>query len=162
MLMNAFDKPVQSNTEQAGRGHGFARMFDRVCAFLDERVGGASALIAACQSVADRFWHSKLYFPVCFLMLAVFMAAGLPVVGGVLVMSTLIFLLLFFLAGIIFPLTTPEMIGDFKACGGVLLIATGFRMAKLKDYPIADMIPAMIMVMPMSWLWVNYILPLVS
>ena len=85
MLMNAFDKPVQSNTEQAGRGHGFARMFDRVCAFLDERVGGASALIAACQSVADRFWHSKLYFPVCFLMLAVFMAAGLPVVGGVLV-----------------------------------------------------------------------------
>lgn len=45
MLMNAFDKPVQSNTEQAGRGHGFARMFDRVCAFLDERVGGASALI---------------------------------------------------------------------------------------------------------------------
>ena len=84
MLMNAFDKPVQSNTEQAGRGHGFARMFDRVCAFLDERVGGASALIAACQSVADRFWHSKLYFPVCFLMLAVFMAAGLPVVGGVL------------------------------------------------------------------------------
>ena len=83
MLMNAFDKPVQSNTEQAGRGHGFARMFDRVCAFLDERVGGASALIAACQSVADRFWHSKLYFPVCFLMLAVFMAAGLPVAGGV-------------------------------------------------------------------------------
>ena len=65
-----------------------------MCAFLDERVGGASALIAACQSVADRFWHSKLYFPVCFLMLAVFMAAGLPVVGGVLVMSTLIFLLL--------------------------------------------------------------------
>ena len=75
MLMNAFDKLVQSNTEQTGRGHGFARMFDRVCAFLDERVGGASALVSACQSVADRFWHSKLYFPVCFLMLAVFMAA---------------------------------------------------------------------------------------
>ncbi|MFR6426523.1 MAG: hypothetical protein ACLUNO_14155 [Oscillospiraceae bacterium] len=45
--------------------------------------------------MADRFWHSKLYFPVCFLMLAVFMAVGQPVIGGVLVMSTLIFLLLF-------------------------------------------------------------------
>ena len=33
--------------EQTGRGHGFARMFDRVCAFLDERVGGAAALVAA-------------------------------------------------------------------------------------------------------------------
>mgnify|MGYP000006836070 FL=1 len=84
------------------------------------------------------------------------------IVAFIAIPQCLIFLLLFFLAGIIFPLTTPEMIGDFKACGGVLLIATGFRMAKLKDYPIADMIPAMIMVMPMSWLWVNYILPLVS
>lgn len=113
MLMNAFDKPVQSNTEQAGRGHGFARMFDRVCAFLDERVGGASALIAACQSVADRFWHSKLYFPVCFLMLAVFMAAGLPVVGGILVMSTLIFLLLFCddLLSVLFPVVLLAMVG---------------------------------------------------
>ena len=113
MLMNAFDKPVQSNTEQTGRGHGFARMFDRVCAFLDERVGGASALVSACQSVADRFWHSKLYFPVCFLMLAVFMAAGLPVVGGVLVMSTLIFLLLFCddLLSILFPVVLLAMVG---------------------------------------------------
>ena len=113
MLMNAFDKLVQSNTEQTGRGHGFARMFDRVCAFLDERVGGASALVSACQSVADRFWHSKLYFPVCFLMLAVFMAAGLPVVGGVLVMSTLIFLLLFCddLLSILFPVVLLAMVG---------------------------------------------------
>lgn len=113
MLMNAFDKLAQSNTEQTGRGHGFARMFDRVCAFLDERVGGASALVSACQSVADRFWHSKLYFPVCFLMLAMFMAAGLPVVGGVLVMSTLIFLLLFCddLLSILFPVVLLAMVG---------------------------------------------------
>ena len=111
--MNAFDKSVQSNTEQTGRGHGFARMFDRVCAFLDERVGGVSALVAACQSVADRFWHSKLYFPVCFLMLAVFMAAGFPVVGGVLVMSTLIFLLLFCddLLSVLFPVVLLAMVG---------------------------------------------------
>ena len=84
------------------------------------------------------------------------------IVAFIAIPQCLIFLLLFFLAGVIFPLTTPEMISVFKACGGVLLIATGFRMAKLKDYPIADMIPSMILVMPMSWLWVNYLLPLVS
>ena len=84
------------------------------------------------------------------------------IVAFIAIPQCLIFLLLFFLAGVIFPLTTPEMISDFKACGGVLLIATGFRMAKLKDYPIADMIPSMILVMPMSWLWVNYLLPLVG
>jgi uncharacterized membrane protein YqgA involved in biofilm formation len=59
-------------------------------------------------------------------------------------------------------MTTPAMINDFKACGGFLLIATGFRMLKLKMFPTADMIPAMILVMPISFMWVNYILPLVQ
>jgi uncharacterized membrane protein YqgA involved in biofilm formation len=54
------------------------------------------------------------------------------------------------------------MINDFKAAGGVLLLATGFRMLKLRNFPVADMIPAMILIMPVSWFWVNYILPLVS
>ena len=70
MLMNTINKFEQPNTEQADRrcafSRSFTRMFDRLCAFLDERIGGASELIDACQSVADRFWHSKLYFPVCF------------------------------------------------------------------------------------------------
>lgn len=70
----------------------------------------------------------------------------------------IIFFILFICAGLIFPLTTPDMIADFKACGGFLMLATGFRMIKVKDFPIADMIPAMILVMPMSYLWMNYIM----
>lgn len=54
------------------------------------------------------------------------------------------------------------MINDFKACGGVLLLATGFRMIKVKMFPVADMIPAMVLVMPVSWMWVTYVLPLVT
>ena len=50
------------------------------------------------------------------------------------------------------------MISDFKACGGFLMLATGFRMVKLKMFPIAEMIPAMILVMPLSWLWSDVIL----
>ena len=67
---------------------------------------------------------------------------------------------LFFAAKAIYPLTTPAMIGDFKACGGFLLIATGCRIAKIQDFPVADMIPAMVLVMPLSALWVNCIVPL--
>ena len=51
---------------------------------------------------------------------------------------------------------------DFKACGSFIMLATGFRMIKVKMFPIADMVPAMILVMPISALWVNYIMPLVS
>ena len=44
--------------------------------------------------------------------------------------------------------------------GGFLLIVTGCRIAKMQDFPVADMIPAMVLVMPLSALWTNYIAPL--
>lgn len=44
--------------------------------------------------------------------------------------------------------------------GGFLLIATGCRIAKMQDFPVADMIQAMVLVMPLSALWTNYIAPL--
>lgn len=83
------------------------------------------------------------------------------VVSVIAVPQLIIFCTLFYLAKFIFPLTTTEMVDDFKACGGFLMIATGFRMTKIKMFPTADMIMAMIIVMPLSWLWVNYILPYV-
>lgn len=82
------------------------------------------------------------------------------VVALIAVPQFIIFFALFLLANAIYPLCTPAMINDFKACGGILLLATGFRMIKVKNFPIADMIPAMILVMPVSSLWVSYIMPL--
>ncbi len=84
------------------------------------------------------------------------------VVSLIAIPQAVIFLLLFFGAQLIFPLTTPAMINDFKAAGGFLLLAIGFRMIKVKMFPTADMIPVMVLVMPLSWLWVTYILPFVS
>jgi len=72
----------------------------------------------------------------------------------------IIFMIIFMLARFIYPLTTPAMIADFKACGGILLLATGFRIAGMKQFPTADMIPAMIIVMPVSRLWTDCIVPL--
>lgn len=83
------------------------------------------------------------------------------VVSLIAVPQFIIFVILFYGAVVIFPLTTPAMINDFKACGGFLIFATGFRMVKIKNFPIADMIPAMILVMPLSYIWTNYIMPLV-
>ena len=74
----------------------------------------------------------------------------------------IIMMILFVLAGYIMPLTTPVMINDFKACGGFVMIASGFRILQLKMFPTADMIPAMILVMPLSFLWAAYILPLLA
>ncbi len=70
------------------------------------------------------------------------------------------FLALFFLAKLIYPLTTPAMINDFKACGGLILLATGLNIAKVKTFPVADMIPAMVLVWFISAAWTAWILPL--
>ncbi|MBQ7796029.1 MAG: DUF554 domain-containing protein [Lachnospiraceae bacterium] len=81
------------------------------------------------------------------------------VVSVISIPQCLIFLVIFAMAKFIYPLTTPDMIADFKACGGFLLLATGLRIAKIKMFPTADMIPAMVIVMPISWLWVNCVVP---
>ena len=72
----------------------------------------------------------------------------------------LIHLVIFFIASWIFPLCSEAMIADFKAVGGLLTIAAGFRLLHLTMFPTADMIPSLVIVMPLSWLWMTYILPL--
>lgn len=84
------------------------------------------------------------------------------VVSLIAVPQFLIFIALYLLAGMIYPLCTPAMINDFKASGGILLLATGFRMIKVKEFPVADMIPAMALAMPVSYLWTNYIMSLMG
>lgn len=92
---------------------------------------------------------------------AMIFAANLgTVVAFISIPQFFIFMALYLAAGIIYPLTTPMMVNDFKACGGILLLGTAFRMMKIKDAPLADMIPAMIIVMPISWIWVNFVAPL--
>ncbi|WP_319762525.1 DUF554 domain-containing protein [Maridesulfovibrio sp.] len=64
--------------------------------------------------------------------------------------------LLFLGASLILPLTTPDMLADFSACGGLIMLATGFRICGIKQFPVANMIPALLMVMPLSHFWTIY------
>lgn len=115
---------------------------------ISSMTGDHSILIA--KSILDLF--TALIFS-CSLGLVVSMVA---------IPQMILFLILFVCASVIYPLCTPEMIADFKACGGCIMLATGFRMVRLKQFPVADMIPSMALVMPISWLWMNYVLPFVS
>jgi uncharacterized membrane protein YqgA involved in biofilm formation len=59
-------------------------------------------------------------------------------------------------AALILPLTTPTMVADFSACGGLILLATGFRICGIKPFPVANMLPALLIVMPLSGLWMRF------
>ncbi|WP_312948351.1 DUF554 domain-containing protein [Superficieibacter sp.] len=56
-------------------------------------------------------------------------------------------------AMLILPLTTPAMMGDFSAVGGILLLATGLRICGIKLFAVANMLPALLIAMPLSALW---------
>lgn len=59
-------------------------------------------------------------------------------------------------ATFLMPLTTPTMIADFSACGGLIMLATGFRICGIKVFPVANFLPALVLVMPISYLWTIY------
>jgi len=84
-----------------------------------------------------------------------------PVISLIAVPQIIILMIIFSIAKFVLPLTTPDMIVDFKAAGGVLMLASGFRITKIKMFPTADMIPIMIVIMPISWLWTSVIMPLI-
>ena len=75
-------------------------------------------------------------------------AVGILVIPQFLVQSAL-----YFSAVLILPLASPEMLADFSACGGMIMLATGFRICGIKQFPVASMIPALLLVMPLSWGW---------
>ncbi|EER4341173.1 DUF554 domain-containing protein [Escherichia coli] len=56
-------------------------------------------------------------------------------------------------AALILPLTTPAMMADFSAVGGLLLLATGLRICGIKMFPVVNMLPALLLAMPLSAAW---------
>ena len=60
---------------------------------------------------------------------------------------------LYLLSTLIAPSLSPEMIGDFSACGGLIQFVNALRLTKLKDPPVLDLIPALLFIFPISWLW---------
>lgn len=65
-------------------------------------------------------------------------------------------LLLVFGAGkLLAGVLTPTMFADISACGGILTMAAGFRVSRIKSVPLVDLMPALILAMPFSLLWSN-------
>lgn len=57
------------------------------------------------------------------------------------------------LAVFILHMITPDMMGDFSCAGGLIMVATGLRICNIKPFPVANMLPGLVLVMPFSALW---------
>lgn len=84
---------------------------------------------------------------------AIVFAATLGVIISLLaVPQAVILLALFACAGLIIPHATAQMLGDFSACGGAIMFFTGFRITGIRDVPVTNFLPALVLVMPLSYL----------
>jgi uncharacterized membrane protein YqgA involved in biofilm formation len=64
-----------------------------------------------------------------------------------------IMMFFYLLTGTIAPFINDEMFRNFSGCGGLILLATAFRMAEMKHYPVVNMTPALFLVFPVSRLF---------
>lgn len=48
---------------------------------------------------------------------------------------------------------TDSMFANLTACGGILTLSAGMRVANIKSLPLVDMVPALILIFPLSALW---------
>lgn len=62
-------------------------------------------------------------------------------------------LILFFSAEMIMPLISSDMILDFKAVGGIITLAAGLKLIKISHFNIINMVPAIVIIVPLSYLW---------
>lgn len=70
--------------------------------------------------------------------------------GILVVQQFIVQALLFSGAVLIVPFTSHDMLGVFSACGGIILQAIGLRNCGITNIPVANILPALILVMPMS------------
>lgn len=85
-------------------------------------------------------------------------ALGLSV-ATIAIPQIIVQVVLLFLGQSIMSMTTPEMVADFSALGGIIMFVTGFRICGIKSFPVANLLPGLFIVMPISHYWVTTLLP---
>jgi uncharacterized protein len=111
---------------------------------MNEGITGDASLLLA-KSVLD------------FFTAAIFATVLGMSVAAIAVPQLIIQMALFFLGRFILPLTTAEMVSDFSGCGGIIMLATGFRIAGIKSFMVANLLPSLLLVMVISRLWSKYV-----
>ncbi|GAB7271886.1 hypothetical protein DZS_32800 [Dickeya ananatis] len=43
--------------------------------------------------------------------------------------------------------------GDFAACGGIVMMAVGLRIAQIKTFAVVNFLPALVLIIPFSLYW---------
>lgn len=85
------------------------------------------------------------------LFTAMLVAASIGSVIGILALPQFCLqAVLLLAASVLMPHITPTMFADFSACGGIIMLGAGLRQMGLAQPPLVSMLPALLLVMPLS------------
>lgn len=142
---------LESNTSQTEFMEKFVSMVVLFCA------SGTGVFGALTEGMTGN--HTILYAKsiLDFFTAGIFATTLGYLVATIAIPQVVVLMLLFLSATFIMPMATPAMIADFTALGGMIMLATGFRISGIKAFPIANMLPGFILVMPISYFWVTFI-----
>lgn len=96
--------------------------------------------------------HLPTMFGLCSIAIGV---NSLIKASGMTAVVLAILLLVFGAGKLLAGVLTPTMFADLSACGGILTMAAGFRVSRIKAVTLVDLMPALILVMPFGLLWSN-------
>ena len=98
--------------------------------------------------------HSILYAKAVmdFFTAIIFGTTAGYLVGFIAVPQFAVGILLFGGASYILPLVTDTMLANFKACGGIITLAVGLKIAGIKRIKVLNILPAIAIIFPLSCL----------
>lgn len=160
--------PLDRLMPQKGGGDGPAGLSNEE--FIDKFVGILVLFVASGTGIFGSMSEGITGDPTILIAKALldFMTAGIFAtalgmsVAAIAVPQFIVQLALLFLGRSVMPLTTPLLIGDFSALGGIIMFLTGFRIAGVKSFPVGNLLPGLLLVMPVSQFWNTTLLPLIQ
>jgi len=103
--------------------------------------------------VADRLHKQRIMVVLDFFTAMIFASTLGAAICAIPIPQVIILFIVFGAGKLLAGVLTPAMFADLSACGGILTMAAGFRVSKIKSVPLVDLMPALILVMPFSLLW---------
>lgn len=84
-------------------------------------------------------------------------AADMGMLVPLLSIPQFVFLMILFLSGSsLSTFLSAGVIGDFKGCGGIIIISIAFRLLNVYHFKSLNLLPALILVLPFSHLWTMF------
>ncbi|MGL5285888.1 hypothetical protein SAMN05880558_101524 [Aeromonas sp. RU39B] len=79
-----------------------------------------------------------------------------PSVAAIALVQFLVQVVLFAGASVVMPYMDAVAYADFSAVGGIIMLAVGLRIAQIMKFAVVNFLPALLLVLPFSYLWRHF------